>query len=337
MRRTSTIAVLIVLALAAALGWWLTHPHRPASELTLYGDVDLRQVDLAFNGTERVAAVLASEGDKVRRGQVLGVLDTARLKPQAAQAAAATAAQAQAVLRLRHGARPEEIAEARASVAADAAAAVSSRAEYDRLLTLAASSGGRALSHQDLDNARSSADEAAAKLEGSRQALQLQVIGPRREDIAQAEALLEADRAQQAIADKALADARLVAPLDAVVRTRLIEPGDMATPQRPAFSLAIVNPKWVRAYVAETELGAVRPGMAARVTVDAFPHRAFAGWVGFISPAAEFTPKTVETPDLRTSLVYEVRVFVRDPNDDLRLGMPATVHLPLTATARSAR
>ena len=129
----------------------------------------------------------------------------------------------------------------------------------------------------------------------------------------------------------------LTAPLDATVRSRLIEPGEMASPQKPAFSLAITDPKWVRAYVTETDLGKVRPGMKAAITVDAFAGRRFPGWVGFISPVAEFTPKTVQTTDLRTSLVYEIRVFVTDPNDELRLGMPATVHLPLAAPSGARR
>ena len=107
----------------------------------------------------------------------------------------------------------------------------------------------------------------------------------------------------------------------------------MASPQRPVFSLAVTNPKWVRAYVSEPDLGRVHPGMTASVMVDAFPTRRFTGWVGFISPVAEFTPKTVETEELRTSLVYEVRVFVQDPADELRLGMPATVYLPLAEGA----
>jgi HlyD family secretion protein len=102
----------------------------------------------------------------------------------------------------------------------------------------------------------------------------------------------------------------------------------MASPQKPVFSLAITDPKWVRAYVSERDLGKVRPGMAAAVAVDSFPGRRFDGWVGFVSPVAEFTPKAVQTEELRTSLVYEVRVFVKDPSDELRLGMPATVYLP---------
>jgi HlyD family secretion protein len=99
----------------------------------------------------------------------------------------------------------------------------------------------------------------------------------------------------------------------------------MSSPQRPVFSLAIIDPKWVRAYVSETDLGKIRPGMAAFVAIDSFPNQRFEAWIGFISPVAEFTPKAVQVEELRTSLVYEVRVFVKDPTDVLRLGMPATV------------
>ncbi len=127
-----------------------------------------------------------------------------------------------------------------------------------------------------------------------------------------------------------------VAPLNAVVRSRIVEPGEMASPQKSAFTLAITDPKWVRVYVAETDLGAIREGKGATITVDAFPKRTFPGRIGFISSVAEFTPKSVETTELRSSLVYEVRVFVTDPNDELRLGMPATVHVPLQSTITSA-
>jgi HlyD family secretion protein len=113
-----------------------------------------------------------------------------------------------------------------------------------------------------------------------------------------------------------------------------MEPGDMASPTRPVFTLAVTDPKWVRVYVAESDLPKVHPGMRAGISVDAFPKRRFQGWVGYVSSVAEFTPKNIETEELRTSLVYEVRVFVQDPNDDLRLGMPATVHIPTAAGNR---
>jgi membrane fusion protein PltH len=133
--------------------------------------------------------------------------------------------------------------------------------------------------------------------------------------------------------EQQLADTKLIAPTDGIVRTRLLEPGEMASPQRPVLDVAILTPKWVRAYVAEKDLGKVHPKMSAAVAVDSFPGRRFEGWVGFISPVAEFTPKAVQTEELRTSLVYEVRVFVNDPADELRLGMPATVYLLTTPAA----
>ncbi len=323
----AVLSVIVVVVLGAAL-WWLLARRPSATELTLYGNVDLRQVELPFNGSERIATVLAQEGDHVRKGQLLARLDTSRLAPQVAKAEADLAAQQQVVDRLHHGNRPEEIAQARANVDAAAADAKNARDQYARLNTLSASSSGRAVSRQDMDSAKAALDTAEARLAVNRKALALEVAGPRKEDVAQAEAQLRADQAQLALLEQQFKDADLMAPLDAVVRSRIVEPGEISSPQKSAFTLAIVDPKWVRAYVAEPDLGSVREGMDAAVTVDAFHDRRFSGWVGFISPVAEFTPKTVETTELRSSLVYEIRVFVRDAGDELRLGMPATVHLP---------
>ena len=340
-----TVIMTLVLAGIAAAGstWWLTSGSEPARDLMLYGNVDLRQVALAFNNSERIAAVLVQEGDHVERGQVLARLDGSRLEPQVAQAEARVAARRHAVERLHNGSRPEEIAQARANVASAKADATNARGQYERLGTLAHNSAGRGVSQQDLDNAKAALDVAEAKLAVNQKVLDLAIVGARKEDIGQAEAELRADEAQLAFLRQALADVQLVAPVDAVVRTRLMEPGEMASPQRPVFSLAITDPKWVRAYVAEPDLGKLHTGMTASVVVDSFPDRRFEGWVGFISPVAEFTPKTVQTEELRTSLVYEVRVFVKDPSDQLHLGSPTTVHLspndapPASSTASNAR
>ncbi len=335
-KRTHVIVMVIIfVVVVGGVSWWLLQPPKPATEIVLYGNIDLRQVELAFNGSERVTAVLASEGDRVMPGQVMARLDTSRLTPEAAQAAAQVAAQQQVLTKLKHGNRPEEIDQARANVASAAADAKDTMAKYDRLAALSQSSAGRALSRQDLDDARSAAAMASAKLAVNQQTLRLELIGPRREDIGQAAAQLQGFHAQLALLQSELGDAVLTAPMAATVRSRLVEPGDMVSPQKPAFSLAITDPKWVRAYIAETDLGHVHPGMKATVTVDAFAKRRFAGWVGFISSVAEFTPKTVQTTELRTSLVYEIRVFVKDPGDELRLGMPATVHLALPPPSKA--
>jgi len=330
--------VRIALILAGLIGlallswWWLESRQHARTELELYGNIDLRQVDLPFNGSERVAEVLVQEGDHVTRGQVLARLDTSRLAPQVAKAEADLAAQQQNVNRLHNGSRPAEIDQARANVDAARADAANARAQYQRLQSLSENTAGRALSRQDLDSAKATLDAADARLRVNEKALALELAGPRREDVAQGDAQLQSQQAALALLQQQLQDAELRAPLDAVVRSRIIEPGEISSPQKSAFTLAIVDPKWVRAYVSEADLGSVHEGVKASIAVDAFPGRSFSGWVGFISPTAEFTPKSVETPELRSSLVYELRVFVQDPKDELRLGSPATVHLPLTGT-----
>jgi HlyD family secretion protein len=315
-----------VLAAAVAGLWWLVDGHASSNALVLYGNVDLRQADLPFNASERVTQVLVQEGDHVKLGQLLARLDPTRIEPQVAKAEADVAAQQQVVNRLHAGSRPEEVAQARANVLSAQADGANARRQYERLVELGRSSSGRAVSRQDLDSARAALEVAEAKVAVSRKGLDLQVAGPRKEDIAQAEAQLRSDEAQLALLRRQLADTELHAPIDGVVRSRLVEPGEIASPQKTAFTLAITDPKWIRAYISEPDLGQVREGIAASVTTDAFPSP-FEGWVGFISPMAEFTPKTVQTEELRSSLVYEIRVFVKDPADKLRLGMPATVHL----------
>ena len=329
MKRKLVIVLLIVVVLAVAAAWWLAQRESATGELALYGNIDLRQVQLAFNNSERIAAVLVQEGDRVKAGQLLARLDTRRLEPQLAQAESQAAAQRQAVTRLRNGSRPEEIAQARANVDSAKADVVNAQLQYERLKSAAEVSAGRAVRQQDVDAAKAALQVADSKLAVNQKTLELALLGPRKEDIAENEARLRANEAQVELLRQQLADSQLVAPVNAVVRTRIMEPGEMATPQTPVFSLAVTDPKWVRAYVSEPDLGKIHPGMAAAVAVDSFPNRRFDGWIGFISPVAEFTPKSVQTTELRSSLVYEVRVFVKDPKDELRLGMPASVYLSM--------
>jgi HlyD family secretion protein len=334
MKKNALVMSLALLALGASgTAWWFAHRSDPSLELVLYGNVDLRQVELAFNNSERIAALLVEEGDRVRKGEILARLDTGRLWPQVREAEARVAAQREVVEKLHHGSRSEEIAQARANVESAKADAINAGAQYKRRKTLAQNS---VISQQDLDNAKAALDVANAKLALNQKALDLAIAGPRAEDIAEAEAELNGDEAQLDLLRQELADAELVAPVAAVVRARLMEPGEMAAPEKPVLSLAVINPKWVRAYVEEPDLGKLQTGMAASVTVDSFPDRQFQGWVGFVSPVAEFTPKTVQTAELRTSLVYEVRVFVKDPVDQLHLGSPASVHLIASVNPRPA-
>jgi HlyD family secretion protein len=324
------VAIVFVVIGAAAGGawWWQTHrPEMVADALVLYGNVDIRQVNLAFNGNEHVASMRVQEGDRVSNGQLLATLDTHRLEPAVARAEAQVQAQREVVARLLAGTRPEEIRKARADVEAAAAEVRDAERTYQRQRSLATRDIS---SQQQADDAQAAMETAQARLQALQEALQLAIAGPRQEDIAAAKATLHVYEAELALARRELADAALYAPADGVIQNRLLEPGDMASPQRPVYTLALTDPVWVRAYVSEPDLGKIRPGMQAQVSTDSFLDKRYPGWIGFISPTAEFTPKSVQTSELRTRLVYQVRIYVCNPQDELRLGMPATVIIPLS-------
>jgi len=320
------LAAVVAVVLVAGTWWHFSHRDDDGA-LVLHGNVDIRQISLAFDGSGRVAALHAEEGDRVKAGALLAVLDTRTLALQAEQAQAQIGVQQQSLLRLRNGARPQEVAQARSRVTAAQADASQAEQDLKRLQGIAANTQGRGVSAQDLDRARSNLQVAQAKVAEQREALRLTELGPRAEDVAGAEAQLKAAQAQLGLLQHQIAQGELKAPADAIVRSRLLEPGDMATPQRPVFALALMQPKWVRVYVSEPDLGRVKPGMAARIVTDGQPDKSIKGKVGYISSVAEFTPKSVQTEELRTSLVYEVRVLAEDPEDVLRLGQPATVHM----------
>lgn len=328
--KKALIPLLVISAGIAAWLWWSARNGGVVDELVLHGNVDIRQISLAFDGSGRIAELCAEEGDRVTAGQVVAVLDTRMLEIQARQAEAQVETQRQTLLRLRNGSRPEEIAQVRAQLAS--AEATAERADQDdtraaRLQT----SGSGAITQKTIDQAHADAQVAKARVEELRAALRLAELGPRTEEIASAEAQLKASEAQLALLRHQIDQGQLRAPADAVIRSRLLELGDMATSQKPVFALALTRPKWVRAYVRESDLGKVKPGMAARVFTDSRPDQPVNGKVGYISSVAEFTPKSVQTEELRTSLVYEVRVIVEDATDALRLGQPATVRLSIEA------
>ncbi len=323
-----TLVPVLILGVAAAvliLQPWRTN--ETSDEIVLYGNVDLRQVALAFKGSERVQEMRVEEGDSVLPGQVLAVLDTSMLELRIRQAQAQVRVQQEGLNRLRAGSRPQEIAQTEAASAAAQAELTQATQQLQRVRAISVETAGQAVSTLDIEAAEARFAVAQANLTRAEQVQELSIDGPASEDIARAEAMLEAANAELAILEQQLVDAELRAPIAAIVRSRLLEPGDMASPQRPAYNLAITQPKWVRAYISEIDLGRVLPGQSASVSTDSHPDQSLTGKVGYISSVAEFTPKTVQTEDLRTSLVYEIRVQVSDPDNRLRLGMPATVRL----------
>lgn len=316
-------AIPVVLVVAGAAVWLGTrNPSDNASDLVLHGNMDIRQVELAFNASGRIDQVLVHEGERVQKGQLLAKLDTTRLQLALRQVRAQADVQRSQVAKLKAGSRPEEIRQAAAERDAAQAAVHEARQIHERQLNLVAR---QFISQQQADSAKNTLDGAQQRLKAAEEVHRLALIGPRQEDIAAAEAGLAAQEAAVAGLERDIAEGELHAPDAGIVQNRVLEPGDMASPQKTVFTLALTDPVWARVYLPEPALGRIPPGARATITSDSHPDRKYAGWVGYISPAAEFTPKSVETQELRTSLVYQARVYACDGGEQLRQGMPVTV------------
>jgi HlyD family secretion protein len=289
--------------------------------LKLYGNIDIRQVDLAFRVPGRIASSAFDEGAKVRPGAPLAKLDT-RTLTDAIAVADAQIAQADAELaKRRNGNRAQDISQARAMLAERQAALVQARNDDQRRQSLV---GSGAVSRALADASRAEFEQARARVEQAKAALSLQTAGSRTEDVRVAVAQRQSAIALREQRRTDLADATLVATEGGTVLTRAREPGAIVQGGETVFTLTIDRPMRVRAYIAEPDLGRVSPGMAVMVTADG-NSKAYHGTIGFISPTAEFTPKSVQTESLRTDLVYRLRIIVSDPDDALRQGQPVSI------------
>jgi len=319
------------LAILSLLGAGLAYFYAPRwlspggdGGLVLYGNVDIRELRLGFRVAGRLQSMHFEEGDAVAAGDLLATLDAEPLE-QALAVAEAGVMEARARLeRFRTGSRPQEIQRAQALVSEAEAALENARRELVRQRELHEAGLN---SRRELDSAIAAHDRGAARLAAGREALALATEGFRKEDIATAEAVLSAALARREQARTRVEDTSLYAPAPGVILTRAREPGAMLGVGTPVYTLSLTETVYVRAYVDEANLGRLVPGTKVLLRTDS-SERGFTGQVGFVSPRAEFTPKTVETPELRTDLVYRLRIVVADPDDGLRQGMPVTVELP---------
>jgi HlyD family secretion protein len=192
----------------------------------------------------------------------------------------------------------DEVRQAEANVEAVRVSLENAEVLLKRRLELISIGG---VSQENLDNAQASRDQLRATL-------------------LQAEAAL-------AIARDNFSYTEAYAPTDGIILTRIREPGTVVNPADPVYTLSVSSPVWIRAFVDEPNLGAVHYGMSAEIHTDVKGSRVYTGQIGFISPVAEFTPKTVETTQLRTDLVYRLRIYADNPDRTLVQGMPVTIKL----------
>jgi HlyD family secretion protein len=293
-------------------------------QILLSGTVEAHEIDLAFQVGGRIGERYADEGDYVQAGDVVAVLEAQdhQLALERAQAESDAAAAALAVLRA--GTRAQEIRVAEQALVEAQARLRYAEAESRRTRRLVPN---RLASEEQLEKAEMQEDIARATVARSRESLSLLQEGPRKEEIDQAAAELAARQASLAVAKRNLAYTRLQSSAAGIVTVRFAEPGEVVSAGQPVLRLAVLSRPWVRAYLAEADLARVRLGQRAEVRADGLPDRLFQGRLSFISPKAEFTPKTVETRELRVDLVYRIKVEVENPEGALKLGMPVDVTL----------
>jgi HlyD family secretion protein len=321
MRIRIALAALVV-AVAAAIGWWWFGREPAAGDLVLTGNVEVRQVNLGFKVGGRIKVLTVDEGATVSTGQPLAALEKSYFEDSISQLTAQRDQAKAALAKLMAGNRPEEIAQAEATAIEREATVTNAKIALERAQQLLDKAVG---TQKAFDDARAAFREAEARLNSARQALRLMRAGSRVEDIAAANAQLAEREAALRAAQRQLTDADLIAPSAGVVLSRVREAGAIVGAGETVFVLSLTDPVWVRSYVSEPDLGRIRPGMTVAIKTDTPGAPQPKGRIGFIATTAEFTPKTVETRELRTSLVYRIRIVVEKSADLLRQGMPVTI------------
>lgn len=314
-----------VACVAVGIGGWSWQSRTAVDgDAIFYGNVDIREVNLGFRVTGRVTKMLKDEGDSVIAGETVALLDPEPFQHRLDEAKANLAALCAIRDLKNNGSRTEDISEAAATVAALQANLDNARKELARQQKLLATS---VASRREHDNVEAQYHELAARTKAAQENLRQLQTGFRVEEIAEAEANAAKALAIVKAAETNLLDTKLVAPEDGIVMTRAVEAGSIMQAGATALTINLKNPVWVRAYVNEPLLARVKPGAAVTLQTDFHPEKPYRGQIGYVSPRAEFTPKSVETADLRTALVYRFRVVVLNSDDNLRQGMPVTVRL----------
>ena len=312
----SAVALIVIVVLVV----FLRRTPKSAQVLRLSGTIEVTSVELSFKVPGRLAQRTVDEGESVRAGQLVARLEDDELRQQRAASVAEQQAARAALADLEAGSRREEIAQSEAALAR-------MKADADRLFQdagrMEALFRREVIPQKDLDAARSARDASQAAVREAQERLKLIRVGPRPDAVRQLRAKYEAAAAALALAETRLAQGVLTSPLAGTVLAKHAETGEMLAVGAPVITIGKMDEVWLRAYIPENELGRVKLGQAASVTVDTWPGRIFEGRISFISPEAEFTPKNVQTEKERIKLVYRIKITLANPRMELKPGMPA--------------
>ena len=279
MKKKAAVITLLLLIICAVAGFWYIKQNRLNNELTLYGNIEIRQVDLSFQVAGRIEKMIKEEGDTVKAGELLAVMDDKDYR--------------------------SNLEKAEADVEKTLAIKSDAESKFERNAPLV---NDNTISKQDYDTLLNNKNRSKADY--------------------------DAAVAQKNFAKNQLDYTKIYAPEEGIVMIRIQEPGANVSKGQPVYTMAKIKPVWVRAYVNENDLGNIKYGQSVRVYTDTTnpktgKKREYTGQVGYISPVAEFTPKTVQSTDIRTNLVYRIRVYIYDIDEYLRQGMPVTIKVDL--------
>ena len=282
-KKKKIIALILILLIAGICVFLYNKMNKEdtSSELTLYGNIEIRQIDLSFQVPGLVSELLKEEGDAVKKGELIAVIDESDYNAN--------------------------LKKATAEVDRTLAVQKDTTDKYNRYAPLGVDD---TVSKQEVESLYNAQNKANADY--------------------------KAAVANKDYLSNQLKYTKLYAPEDGIIMVRVQEPGSNVQKGQPVYTMAKTNPVWVRAYVNETELGNIKYGQKVNIYTDTTnpntgEKREYSGQIGYISPVAEFTPKTVQSTDIRTDLVYRIRVYIDDTDEFLRQGMPVTIKVDLTS------
>ncbi|MEW6720068.1 MAG: efflux RND transporter periplasmic adaptor subunit [Thermodesulfobacteriota bacterium] len=320
-RKKILAGIAVAAAIAAVAAYALrANDAEEAGTVRISGNVEVTRVEVSSRIPGRLVARFVDEGMEVALGQPVARLDASDLAREAAVREAELQAAAAFLRELLAGSRPQEIEAAKAALASARAEAARLEKDFLRNEELLRR---ELVARQQYDSAKAAIDVARSRVKEAEERLRLVEEGPRKEAIDQARARERQAREALELARTRLSYAEIVSPLKGLVLSKNVEPGDFVAAGTPIVTVGALDDVWLRGYIEETDLGAVKPGQPATVTVDSFPGKRYEGRVSFISPQAEFTPKTVQTRKERVKLVYRVKIDVPNPDRELLPGMPA--------------
>lgn len=294
--------------------------------LILSGNVEVTEINLGFKTSGRIVELLVEEGQKVNKGERLALLDNAELESIAEQNKAYLNETMAKLEELKAGSRPQELEQAKASVANAEAELIKAKNDLERYNALYKD---ELIAAQQMDNAKKAYDVALSQHKKAIETLSLVKEGPRKEDIKAAASRVEQAKAALKATEEKLKDTVLYAPISGVVLKKNVELGETVSAGLAVYTIGDLANPWIKIYVKEDKLGLVKLGQKAGVKVDTYPKKIYEGIVTYISSEAEFTPKNVQTQEERVKLVFGIKVSVRDINDELKPGMPADVKILL--------